>query len=58
VTKNQAMVETLNRRLGLTVNVGDESHFMGALGAALFALDRIVAARAPAHAAETKRGAA
>jgi activator of 2-hydroxyglutaryl-CoA dehydratase len=52
------MVETLNRRLGLTVNVGDEAHFMGALGAALFALDRIVAARAPARAAEAKRGAA
>ncbi|HTR19917.1 MAG TPA: acyl-CoA dehydratase activase [Gemmatimonadales bacterium] len=48
VTKNQAMVETLNKRLGLTVNVGAESHYMGALGAALFALDRIQAGRAPA----------
>jgi activator of 2-hydroxyglutaryl-CoA dehydratase len=51
------MVETLNKRLGLTVNVGDESHFMGALGAALFGLDRIQAARAPAHAAPGTRGA-
>jgi activator of 2-hydroxyglutaryl-CoA dehydratase len=42
------MVETLNKRLALKVNVGDEAHYMGALGAALFALDRIVAARAPA----------
>ncbi len=48
VTKNRAMVETLNRRLGLTVNVSDESHFIGAIGAALFALDRIAAGRAPA----------
>lgn len=48
VTKNRAMVETLNRRLGLCVNVSDESHFIGAIGAALFALDRIAAGRAPA----------
>ena len=48
VTKNRAMVETLNRRLGLIVNVSDESHFIGAIGAALFALDRIAAGRAPA----------
>src|SRR5574341_628145 len=53
VTKNAAMVATLNKRLGLTVNVGAESHFMGALGAALFALDRLQASRAPAHAAGT-----
>ena len=50
VTKNQAMVETLNKRLGLSVNVGEEAHYMGAIGAALFALDRIVAGRAPTHA--------
>ena len=50
VTKNQAMVATLNKRLGLSVNVGEEAHYMGALGAALFALDRIVAARSPARA--------
>ena len=49
VTKNLAMVEILNARLGTRVNVGDESHFMGALGAALFALDRIVAGRVPAR---------
>jgi predicted CoA-substrate-specific enzyme activase len=50
VTRNQAMVETLNKRLGLRVNVSDESHYTGALGAALFALDRILTARAPASA--------
>jgi len=53
VAKNQAMVQTLNKRLDLTVNVSDDSHYMGALGAALFALDRILAARAPARAPET-----
>jgi activator of 2-hydroxyglutaryl-CoA dehydratase len=31
------------------VNVSDEAHYMGALGAALFALDHIRAARAPAR---------
>jgi len=50
VTRNQAMVDTLNKRLGLSVNVSEESHYIGALGAALFALDRIVSARAPAAA--------
>jgi predicted CoA-substrate-specific enzyme activase len=49
VTKNQAMVATLNKRLGVQVNTGEDAHFMGALGAALFALDRIIAARAPAR---------
>ena len=53
VTKNQAMVETLNKRLGLTVNIGAESHYMGALGAALFALDRIAAGRTPARVVTT-----
>jgi predicted CoA-substrate-specific enzyme activase len=49
VARNVAMVDALNRSLGLTVNVSDDSHFMGALGAALFALDHILAARAPAR---------
>ena len=42
VTRNAAMVTTLNRRLGLTVNVGEEAHYVGAIGAALFALDRVL----------------
>ncbi len=49
VARNQAMIEALNKRLGLEVNVSEESHFMGALGAALFALDRILASRSPAR---------
>ncbi len=48
VARNLAMIETLNQRLGLKVNVSEESHYMGALGAALFALDHILASRAPA----------
>jgi activator of 2-hydroxyglutaryl-CoA dehydratase len=48
VARNLAMIETLNERLGVEVNVSEESHFMGALGAALFALDHILASRAPA----------
>jgi predicted CoA-substrate-specific enzyme activase len=50
VAKNTAMISTLNERLNLEVNVSDDSHYMGALGAALFALDHILASRAPAKA--------
>lgn len=50
VARNQAMVTSLENRLGLTLNVSEESHYMGALGAALFALDHILARRAPAAA--------
>jgi predicted CoA-substrate-specific enzyme activase len=48
VAKNQAMIEALRERVGMAVNVSDDSHYMGALGAALFALDHILAGRAPA----------
>ena len=41
------MIETLQQSLGLKVNVSEESHYMGALGAALFALDHILASRVP-----------
>jgi predicted CoA-substrate-specific enzyme activase len=51
VARNAAMIAALNERLGLTVNVSEESHYMGALGAALFALDRILASREPSGAA-------
>jgi predicted CoA-substrate-specific enzyme activase len=49
VAKNVAMIETLNERLGVAVNVSEDSHFVGALGAALFALDHILASRSPAR---------
>ncbi len=52
VARNTAMIHTLNERLGLEVNVSEESHFMGALGAALFALDHVLGSRVPATAQE------
>jgi (R)-2-hydroxyacyl-CoA dehydratese activating ATPase len=52
VARNPAMIAAINERLEFRVNVSEESHFMGALGAALFALDRIVAGRAPSGAAK------
>src|SRR5574342_654617 len=48
VTRNVGMVAALNELLGFPVNVSEESHYMGALGAALFAMDRILAGRIPA----------
>ncbi|MFQ5856123.1 MAG: acyl-CoA dehydratase activase [Anaerolineae bacterium] len=47
VTRNRGMVEVLNEMLGLQMNVSEESHYMGALGAGLFALDRIMSSRIP-----------
>ncbi len=49
VARNVAMIAALNQSLGLEVNVSEDSHYMGALGAALFALDHILASRAPAR---------
>jgi predicted CoA-substrate-specific enzyme activase len=45
VTRNVGMVRELNEALGFDVNVSDEAHFMGAIGAALFARDHIVGNR-------------
>ncbi len=52
VARNVGMIEALNQGLGLKVNVSEDSHYMGALGAALFALDHILASRRPIDAAE------
>jgi len=41
VTRNEAMVDVMNDMLGQELNVSEESHYMGALGAALFAFERI-----------------
>ncbi len=43
VTRNVGMVRALEEKLGLPVNVSDDSHFIGAIGAAIFALERAVA---------------
>ena len=47
VAKNIGMVKSLEEGMNLTLNVSPESHYMGALGAALFALDHILASRVP-----------
>jgi predicted CoA-substrate-specific enzyme activase len=52
VARNEAMIQVLDSGLGLQVNVSEESHYMGALGAALFAMDHILTSRAPAAKAE------
>jgi (R)-2-hydroxyacyl-CoA dehydratese activating ATPase len=47
VARNIAVVAELNKAVGFKVNVSEDSHYMGALGAALFAMDRIMASRVP-----------
>lgn len=41
VAKNIGMVRSLEQKLEMKLNVSPESHYMGAIGAALFALDRL-----------------
>ncbi|HET8679256.1 MAG TPA: acyl-CoA dehydratase activase [bacterium] len=43
VTRNVAMVKLLEELTGYPINVSEESHYCGAIGAALFALDRVSA---------------
>ncbi len=43
VSRNIGMVKALEEKLKLPVNVCDDSHYIGAIGAALFALERAVA---------------
>jgi len=52
VTRNVAMVKALEERLGKKLNISEDSHYMGAIGAALFAMDRIMASRQPEEVAE------
>jgi len=47
VARNVGMIRTLEQRLDSALNVSEDSHYMGALGAALFALDHIEAHRVP-----------
>jgi len=54
VSKNTGIVAALNEALGFEVNVSADSHFMGALGAALFALDHIQGRRPPTTARDTE----
>lgn len=57
VARNVAMRQAIEERLGFPLNLSEESHFMGALGAALFALDRILASRVPAAGSERRETA-
>jgi len=52
VTRNIAMVKALEEKLDKKLNVSEESHYLGALGAALFALDHIIASRHPHNSVE------
>lgn len=47
VARNIGMIAAIEKRLGSRMNVSEDSHFMGALGAALFAMDYILARRGP-----------
>lgn len=51
VARNIGMVRALEAKLGMPLNRSPESHFTGALGAALFALDRVLAEAQPVAAA-------
>ncbi len=42
VARNVAMVHLIGEMSGVPVNVSEESHFCGAIGAALFALDHVL----------------
>ena len=52
VSLNIGMVNALEEVLGQSINVSDEGHYMGALGAALFALERAQAGSRGEHVAE------
>jgi predicted CoA-substrate-specific enzyme activase len=56
VARNEAMVAVMNEVLETQVNVSEESQFMGALGAALFALERASGSAVPAGVAGEEEG--
>ncbi|MBI4525746.1 MAG: 2-hydroxyglutaryl-CoA dehydratase [Deltaproteobacteria bacterium] len=61
VSKNTGMVRALEEKLGMKLNVSPDSHFVGALGASLFALERSLkgtGANAPASEAAEAPSAA
>ena len=49
VTRNSGMIKALEQALGKKLNISAESHFMGALGAALFAHDQLAVGRSADH---------
>jgi predicted CoA-substrate-specific enzyme activase len=44
VTRNVGMVKAIEEKLGFPINVSEDAHFIGAIGGALFALERAQAA--------------
>ncbi len=48
VSRNEGMVRALEEKLEVPLNISEDCHYMGALGAALFALDHVKAGRVPA----------
>jgi predicted CoA-substrate-specific enzyme activase len=55
VSRNAAMVKLLEEVLGTRLNVSARGHFMGAIGAALYALDHVRTARRSATGEEATR---
>jgi len=47
VSLNEGMVKALEERLEKPLNISDDCHYMGALGAAMFALDHVMTGRTP-----------
>jgi len=47
VARNIGMVKALEEKLGLPVNVCDDSHYIGAIGAAIFAVERALGGEIP-----------
>lgn len=47
VSRNIGMVKALEAKLGLPVNVCDDSHYIGAIGAAIFAVERALGGEIP-----------
>jgi predicted CoA-substrate-specific enzyme activase len=45
VARNAGMVRSLEAKLGAPLNISPEAHYCGALGAALFAMDHVLAER-------------
>ncbi len=47
VSRNIGMVKALEEKIEKPLNISEDCHYMGALGAALFALDHVMAGRTP-----------
>lgn len=53
VSRNIGMVKALEEKLGYPVNVCDDSHYIGAIGAAVFALERALGGEVSATSSKT-----